>query len=158
MILRAIGRRLIMLIPSLRDEKGLGMWLLPKEKLTPKARRSPGSKRKSSPPKRTPVSSEGESVADCTDQTILESFASSEDPAMAKTVETSTVIAGTGTCDISIQRTEARSRQRDYISMKSGKAHANVDGSMHQQTGDSSREKGGTQKFLESALTSLERS
>ena len=134
------------------------MWLLPKEKLTPKAQRSSRSKRKSSLPKKTPGSSKGESVVDCDDQTILESFASSEDPAMVKTVETSTVIARTGTCDKSIQRTEARSRQRDCISMKSGKAHANVDGSVHQQTGDSSREKGGTQKFLESALTSIERS
>jgi transposase len=153
-----IGRRLIMLIPSLRDEKGLGMWLLPKEKLAPKARRSSRSKRKSSLPKRTPVTSKGESVVDCDDQTILESFVSSEDPAMAKTVEKSTVIARTGTCDKSIQRTETRSRRRDYISMKLGKAHANVDDSMHQQTGDSSREKGGTQEFLESALTSIERS
>jgi transposase len=126
-----IGRRLIMLIPSLRDEKGLGMWLLPKEKLT-------------------------KSVVDCDDQTILESLVSSEDPAMVKTVETSTVIARTGTCNKSLQRTEAGSRQRDYISMRSGKAHANVDGSIHQQTGDGSREKGGTQKFLESALTSIE--
>jgi transposase len=153
-----IGRRLITLIPSLRDEKGLGMWLLPKEKDTLKARRSSRSKRKSLLPKRAPVSSKGESVADCDEQTILESYASSEDPAMAKTVEKSTVIAGIGTCDGSTQRTEARSRQRDYVSMKSGKAHVNVDDSMHQQTGDSSREKGGTQKFLESTLTSIERS
>jgi transposase len=153
-----IGRRLIMLIPSLRDEKGLGMWLLPKEKVMLKARRSSHSKRKSSLPKRAPVSSKGESVADCNDQTFLESFANSEDPAMVKTVEKSTVIAGTGTCDGSTQRTEARSLQRDNVSMKSGKAHVNVDDSMHQQTGDSSREKGGTQKFLESALTPIERS
>ncbi|MFW9864053.1 MAG: RNA-guided endonuclease TnpB family protein [Candidatus Thorarchaeota archaeon] len=151
-----IGRRLIMLIPSLRDEKGLGMWLLPKEKLTPKARRSSHSKRKSSLPKRTPGSSKGKSVVDCDDQTILESLVSSEDPAMVKTVEKSTVIARTGTCIKSLQRTEAGSRQRDYISMRAGKAHANVDGSIHQQTGDGSREKGGTQKFLEGALTSIE--
>lgn len=153
-----IGRRLIMLIPSLRDENGLGMWLLPKEKVMLKARRSSRSKRKSSLPQRKPVSSKGESVADCSDQTILESFASSEDPAMVKTVETSTVIAETGICDNSIQRIEARSRRRDYVSMKSGKAHVNVDDSLHQQTGDSGREKGGTQKFLKSTLTTMERS
>jgi transposase len=153
-----IGRRLIMLIPSLRDEKGLGMWLLSKEKLTPKAQRSSRSKRKSSLPKRTPDSSKRKSVVDRDDQMTLEAFASGEDPAMAKTVETSTVIAGTGTCDKSIQRTEAGPRQRNYVSMKSGKAHANVDDLMHQHTGDSSREKGGTQRFLESALTSIERS
>jgi hypothetical protein len=139
-----IGRRLIMLIPSLRDEKGLGMWLLPREKLTPKAQRSTRSK--------------GKSVVDCDDQTILESFVNSEDPAMAKTVETSTVFARAGTCDEPMQRSEAGSRQRNYVFVKSGKAHANEDALRHQHSGDSSREKGGTQKFLESALTSLERS
>jgi transposase len=153
-----IGRRLIMLIPSLRDEEGLGMWLLPKEKFTPKARRSSRSKRKSSLPKTSPESSKGKSVVDCDDQTVFESFVNSEDPAMVKTVETSTVISRTGACDKTLQRTEARSRQRDDISMKSGKAHVNVDELLHQHTGDSSREKGGTQKFLESTLTSIERS
>jgi len=60
-----IGRYLIMLILSLRDEKGLGMWLLPEKKATPKAQRSKHSKAKSSLPQRLPASSEGESVADC---------------------------------------------------------------------------------------------
>ena len=59
----------------------------------------------------------------------------------------------TGTLSIHVQRTEVTSRQRDYISVKSDKAHVTVSGSGLIQAGDSSCEKDGTQKFL--AVSSL---
>jgi len=149
-----IGRRLIMLIPSLRDEKGLGMWLLPREKATLKARRSIRSKRKSLLPQRSLALLEGESVADCYDRTSPEKSVSSKDPAMVKTVEKSSAALRTGTHSKQMQRTEVMSRQRNYISVKPGKAHVTVSGSGLMQAGDSSREKDGTQKFLSvSSLT-----
>ncbi|MGY5853246.1 MAG: transposase [Candidatus Thorarchaeota archaeon] len=118
-----IGRRLIMLIPSLQNENtGLGMWLLSHEKSTPNALRSSRSKGKSSLPQRLPTSSEWESVADCSDQTTLESFVSSEDLAMAKTVEEPPATGTSGSSGTQMQRTETGSRQKDHILVKSGKA------------------------------------
>ncbi len=149
-----IGRRLIMLIPSLKNEKtGLGMWLLPKEKTTLKARRSSGSKRKSLLPQRPPALLEGESVADCNVQTTLELSESSKDPAMVKTVEELSAALRTGTHSFHVQRTEVTPRQRNHVSVKSGKAHVTVSDSGLIQAGDSSREKDGTQKSL--AVSSL---
>jgi IS605 OrfB family transposase len=85
-----IARRLIMLIPSLKDEKGLGSWLHPHERegwLTPKARRNARrSKRKSSRPQSL-SGSKGSSVAEYCEQATLESFVSATDPAMAKTAK-----------------------------------------------------------------------
>jgi IS605 OrfB family transposase len=82
-----IGKRLIMLIPSLRDENGLGMWLTSKDRAILKARRKrPSSQGKSAFPQRTP-DSKGESVANCNDQAILVESARSEDPAMVNAVE-----------------------------------------------------------------------
>jgi IS605 OrfB family transposase len=142
-----IGKRLIMLIPSLRDEKGLGIWLNPRDRAILKARRKSSSKGKSSPSKRKP-GSKGGSVADCYDQMILsESTTSSKDPAMVNAVETPPAIKSSGTLD-EMQRTEARSHRRNYVPVKRGKAQDIVADSGQQQTGDSSREKGGTQKFL----------
>ncbi|MHA2021099.1 MAG: RNA-guided endonuclease InsQ/TnpB family protein [Candidatus Thorarchaeota archaeon] len=147
-----IGKRLIMLIPSLRDEKGLGMWLTPKDKAILKARRKTrSSKGKSSLPQKSPASIEGESVADCYDQASLEEVASSEDPAMAIAVETPSASMNTGGSG-GVQRTEAKSELRDYVPMKSDKDHVTKSDLGLIQTGDSSREKGGTQKFLESSL------
>ncbi|MHA2377966.1 MAG: hypothetical protein ACXADS_01680 [Candidatus Thorarchaeota archaeon] len=137
-----------MLILSLRDEKGLGVWLLPKEKAIPKARRSSGSRRKSSLPQRLPASPERESVADCIDQTLLKESVSGNDPAMVKTVEDPSAVVGSGTQDIMMQRKEVRSRPRNRVSRKSGKAHVAESGRDQIQAGDSSREKDGTQKFL----------
>lgn len=149
-----IGRRVIMLIPSLKNEKtGLGMWLLPKEKSTPKARRSTRSKRKSSLPQRLPASPEGESVVDCHIQTTLEMSKCSEDPAMAKIVEDPPAAVRKGAHGIHSQRTEATSRQRNYISVKSGKAHVILPDVSQVRAGDSGREQGGTQKFLDGSLT-----
>ncbi|MDF1539009.1 MAG: transposase [Candidatus Thorarchaeota archaeon] len=142
-----IGKRHIMLIPSLRDEKGLGMWLTHKEKTILKARRKKSSsKGKSSLPKRKPVS-KGKSVADCYDQTSLVEFARSKDPAMVNAVEIPSVIKSSGASD-KMQRTEARSHLRNDVPVKRGKAHVNVDDSGLKHAADSSREKGGTQKFL----------
>jgi IS605 OrfB family transposase len=144
-----IGKRLITLIPSLRNEKGLGMWLTPKDKAILKARRKKSSsERKSSLPQKSPASSERESVADCHDQTTLESFASSKDPAMVNAVERPSVITRTGACDDSMQRTEARSHRRNDVPVKRGKAHVTLKNSSFSDAGDSSREKGGTQEFF----------
>ncbi|MHA1481591.1 MAG: hypothetical protein ACTSQZ_09245 [Candidatus Thorarchaeota archaeon] len=86
-------------------------------------------------------------MADCYDQTTLEEFASSKDPAMVKAVETPPATVNTGAHGIQKQRTEARSHRRNYVPVKRGKACDLVDGSGQRQAGDSSREKGGTQKF-----------
>ncbi len=143
-----IGKRLITLIPSLRNEKGLGMWLTPKDRAILKARRKTrSSKGKSLLPQKSPASFERESVADCYDQTTLESFASSKDPAMVKTVEEPSAITRTGACDGKMQRTEAGSHRRNYVPLKRGKAHVTLKNSSFSDAGDSSREKGGTQKF-----------
>ena len=110
-----IARRLIRLIPSLRDEKnGLGRWLLPRERagLSPKAWRSRRSKGRSGRPLRT-SDSRGSNVVECDDQMTLESFASTADPTMVRTAETPPAATaarkasdGRGT---TAQRTEAQS-------------------------------------------------
>ena len=143
-----IGKRLIMLIPSLRNENGLGMWLTSRDKAILKARRKTrSSKRKSALPQRTPAS-KGESVADPYDQmTLTESTARSEDPAMVNAVEEPSAITPTGECE-SMQRTEAGSHQRNDVPVKRGKAHINLNDSGLSDAGDSSHEKGGTQKSL----------
>ncbi len=143
-----IGKRLITLIPSLRNEKGLGMWLTPRDRAILKARRKKSSsKGKSSLPQKSPAS-KGESVADCYDQTTLESFASSKDPAMVNAVEEPSATVRTGVHGIQKQRTEARSHRRNYVPVKKGKARVTLKGNSLSDAGDSSREKGGTQKFF----------
>ncbi len=123
------------------------MWLTPKDKAILKARRKrSSSKGKSSLPQKSPAS-KGESVADCFDQTTLEEFASSKDPAMVNAVEEPSAITGTGVCDDPMQRTEARSHRRNYVPVKKGKAHVTLKNSSFSDAGDSSRGKGGTQKF-----------
>ncbi|MDF1540708.1 MAG: transposase, partial [Candidatus Thorarchaeota archaeon] len=136
-----IGRRLIKLIPLLRDEKGLGMWLFSHEKNSPKTRRGARSKGKSSHSKRSPTSYEGEIVADCEIQTSLEMFDDSSDPAMTKTMETSPAVVRTGTHDTT-QRTEAMLGERDHVPMTSDKTHAHPAGEILLVAGDSSREEG----------------
>ncbi len=128
--------------------KGLGVWFLPYERTIPKASRSNHSKRKSLLPQRTPASLEGESVADCYDQTSLVKSTSNKDPAMVNAVEKPSAITRTGACYHSMQRTEARSYWRNDVPVKMGKAHVNVNESGQKQAGDSSREKGRTQKYL----------
>jgi len=141
-----IGKRLIMLIPSLRDENGLGMWLIPRDRVILKARRKKSSSQgKSALPQRTPAS-KGEPVADYDDQTTLtKSTARSKDPAMVNAVETPSTITPTGEGE-SMQRTEAGSHRRNDVPVKRGKAHINLKDSGLSEAGDSSREKGETQK------------
>ncbi len=110
-------------------------------------RKKSSSKGKSSLSQKSPAS-KGESVADCYDQITFESFASSKDPAMVNTVEESSVITRTGACDDPMQRKETRSHRRNYVPVKRGKAHVILEYSSLSEAGDSSREKGGTQKFL----------
>lgn len=149
-----IGRRLIMLIPSLQDEKnGLGRWLHPKEKATLKARRRSSSKGKSILPEMTPASSEGKSVADCFDQDTRETLVSSTDPAMATTVETPSAVERTGALGTSKQGTEAQFHKRSNAPMTLNKGHVTADGASHMLIGDNSRDKGGTQKS-EARMTS----
>ncbi len=126
---------------------GLGMWLTPRDRAILKARRKkPSSHGKSALPQRTPAS-KGESVADPNDQTTLESFVRSEDPAMVNAVETPSAITPSGACE-QTQRTEARSHRRNDVPVKRGKAHDTLKDSGLSEAGDSSREKGGTQEFL----------
>jgi len=127
---------------------GLGMWLIPKDKAILNARRKKSSsKRKSSLPQKSPAS-KGESVADCYDQTTLESFESSKDPAMVNAVEEPSATVSTGVHGVQKQRTEARSHRRNYVPMKRGKARVTLKNSSFSDAGDSNREKDGTQKFL----------
>ncbi|MHA1480503.1 MAG: hypothetical protein ACTSQZ_03665 [Candidatus Thorarchaeota archaeon] len=62
-------------------------------------------------------------------------------------MEEPSAIVRTGTHGVQKQRTETRSHRRNYVPVKRGKAHVFVDDSGQRQAGDSSREKGGTQKF-----------
>ena len=142
-----IGRRVIKLIPSLRDEKtGLGVWLLPSEKTIPKTSRSKSSKRKSPLSKRKPALV-GESVAECYEQTSLEISESTEDPAVVSTVEEPSVSKMTGSLGVS-QRTETSYQERNNVPVILGKAHVDSEDSGLPKTGDSCREQGGTQEFL----------
>ncbi|TFG26700.1 hypothetical protein EU528_13985, partial [Candidatus Thorarchaeota archaeon] len=151
-----IGRRLIMLITSLKNEKrGLGRWLLPKEKAKPKTRRSSNSKWMSSLPERLPTSSEGESVADCSDQTTLELSRSSTDPAMVTTVETPSVAEKRGSLGKTKQWTEAQSRERNKVPMISSKGHVTETESNSNLAGDSGHGKSGTQQSEVKEASSL---
>jgi len=110
-------------------------------------RKKSSSKGKSSLPQKTSASIKGGSVADCYDQTTLKEFASSKDLVMVKAVEEPSAITRTGACDDEMQRTEARSHRRNYVPVKRGKAHVILKDSSLSEAGNSSREKGGTQKF-----------
>ncbi|MFW9813515.1 MAG: zinc ribbon domain-containing protein, partial [Candidatus Thorarchaeota archaeon] len=142
-----IGKRLIMLIPSLRDENGLGMWLTSKDRAILNARRKKSSSDgKSALPQRTPALM-GESVAGSYDQTSLVEFMRGKDPAMVNAVESPSAITPSGECE-SRQRTEARSHQRNNVPAKRGKAHDTLKNRGSTNAGDGSREKGGTQESL----------
>ena len=124
------------------------MWLTPKDRAILKARRKTRSSQgKSALPQRTPAS-KGESVADPFDQTSLVEFARSKDPAMVNAVETPSAITPSGECEVT-QRTEARSHQRNNVPVKRGKARDTLEDSGLLETGDGSREKGETQKYLQ---------
>ncbi len=128
---------------------GLGIWLTPRDRAILKAQRKKfSSKGKSLLPQKSPASSKGESVADCYDQTILELFESSNDPAMVNAVEEPSAITRTGASDDSMQRTETRSHRRNDVPVKRGKAHVTLKDNSISDAGDSSHEKGGTQEFL----------
>ena len=123
------------------------MWLISKDRAILKARRKTrSSDRKSALPQRTPAS-KGESVADSYDQTSLVEFVKSKDPAMVNAVETPSAITPTGECE-SMQRIETGSHQRNDVPVKRGKARDTLKDSGLSEVGDSSREKGETQKFL----------
>jgi IS605 OrfB family transposase len=136
-----IGLRLIRLIPSLRGEKGLGSWLPPIRKASPKTQRT-RSKGMSSAPKKLPASFAGSTVADCHDQTSLEEYVSSADQAMEKTMETPSAIMDSGDHDSNMQRTEAQSVRRSQAPMRHSKPHAHPAGEVLLVAGDSSHEEG----------------
>ena len=123
------------------------MWFTPRDRAILKARRKTSSSHgKSALPQRTPTL-KGESVADSNDQASLVEFVRSEDTTMVNTVETPSAITPSGECE-QTQRTEARSHRRNDVPVKRGKAHDTLKDSGLSDAGDSSREKGGTQKFL----------
>ncbi len=134
-----IGLRLIRLIPSLRGEEGLGTWLPPIRKASPKTRRA-RSKGMSSVPKKLPASLVGSTVADCYDQTSLEESASSTDQAMEKTMETPSAIVGSGDHDNTAQRTDAQSVKRSHAPMRHSETHARPAGEVLLVAGDRSHE------------------
>jgi IS605 OrfB family transposase len=140
-----IAKRLITLIPSLRDEAGLGMWLSDSEG-APKARRSTRSYGKSSRPQGTPVPSDGASVADRYEQLTLESVRSGTDPAMAKTVEQPPAATeahkAAGTRGNNVQRTEAPFWKRNHVPVTTDKAREQTAGEIPLFAGDGSHEKG----------------
>jgi hypothetical protein len=126
---------------------GLGMWLTPRDRAILKARRKTRSSQgKSTLPQRSPAST-GESVADPYDQTSLVEFVRSKDPAMVNAVEIPSASRTTGDSGF-MQRTEARSHQRNDVPVKRGKARDTLKDSGLSEAGDSSREKGRTQEFL----------
>jgi IS605 OrfB family transposase len=148
-----IARRLITLIPRLRDEvQGLGRWLFSSKKggSTLKVWRSTRSKGKSSRSQRM-SDSKGPSVAECRTQTTLEEFEDTTDPAMERTVETPS--AATDTHKVSdshgsaVQRTEAPFRERSHTPMTSDNAHVKRSGSVLSLGGDTCHEKGETWEF-----------
>ncbi len=123
------------------------MWLTRTDRAILKARRKTrSSDRKSALHQRIPAS-KVESVADSYDQTSLVEFARSEDPAMVNAVETPSASRTTGDSGF-MQRTEARSHRRNDVPVKRGKARDTLKDSGLSEAGDSSREKGGTQKSL----------
>lgn len=87
------------------------------------------------------------SEVDCDDQTTLVLSESSEDPAMANTVENPSAAVKTSFDSKQMQWKEAEYQQRNNAPMMLDKAHVIVSGSGLKQAGDSSREKGGTQKY-----------
>jgi IS605 OrfB family transposase len=92
-----IARRLIKLIPSLQNEKGLGRWLVPERAPAPKTgRKNSSSKQKSSLPSKGQVSDLGESAVVHHVQSDLLSFGDEsemgdKDPAVVKDAETLSV-------------------------------------------------------------------
>jgi IS605 OrfB family transposase len=138
-----IARRLITLIPSLRDEKGLGRWLFTRKKgrSTLKVWRSSRSKGKS-PPSSGLSGSRGRSVVECQMQTTLEEFVDTADPAMERTVEipsaASDALKVSDSPGKTVQRKEATSEQ------SSDKACVHESGTALILIGDECRENGGT--------------
>ncbi|NHI83799.1 MAG: hypothetical protein EAX81_05815 [Candidatus Thorarchaeota archaeon] len=107
-----IARRLIKLIPSLRNDTGLGSWAVPERAPAPKAGRKSSSKRKPSLSSKVHSSDLGESAAVHYAQTSFLSFGdetakSDNDPAVVITVESLSVIGSDA--PISIEEKEARS-------------------------------------------------
>lgn len=141
-----IARRLITLIPLLRDEKGLGRWLFSSTKggSTLKVWRSSRSKGKSSLPSGL-SGQRGQSVAEYHDQTTLGEFASTTDLAMERTVEIPSAAMearkAADTHSSKLQRTETTSEP------SSDRAHVITSDSAPAYTGDGRHEKGGTREL-----------
>ncbi len=86
-------------------------------------------------------------MADHYDQVTLEFLVSGKDPAMVNAVEEPSAFRTTGESG-TVQRTEAGSHPRNDVPVTTGKAHDNPKSLDSSEAGDSSREKGGTQRFL----------
>jgi len=111
-----IARRLIKLIPLLRNDKGLGRWAVPERAPAPKAERKSSSKRKLSLSSKGQTSDLGESAAVHYAQMSLLSFGdkakmSDNDPAVVSTVETLSVVEN----DVPTQSQEKEARSSGGI-------------------------------------------
>jgi IS605 OrfB family transposase len=114
-----IARRLIKLIPSLRNDEGLGRWAVPERAPAPKAGRKSSSKRKPSLPSKGQVSGLGESAAVHHAQMSLLDFGDEvkkgdNDPAVVRTMEALSV-AG---IDTPTPKQEEEARSAGGISSK----------------------------------------
>ena len=87
-------------------------------------------------------------MAEYCEQATLKSLVSATDPAMAKTAETPPAAIDARKASDShgsiAQRTEAQSRQRDNVPLKSGEARVITSAWEPRYTGDSRHGKGGT--------------
>jgi hypothetical protein len=86
-------------------------------------------------------------VAGCYDQNSLVEYVRGKDPAMVNAVEEPSAITPTGECEVT-QRTEARSHQRNDVSVKRGKACDTLKDNSSSDAGDGSCVIGGTKESL----------
>ena len=139
-----IARRLITLIPSLRDEKGLGRWLFSSGKgSTLKVWRSSRSKGKSSR-SQSLSGSKGPSAAECHTQTTLEEFADTTDPAVVRTVEKPS--ASSDALKVSDSPGKIAQRTKATSGPSSDKARVHESGAVLTLIGDECHENGGTRE------------
>ncbi len=142
-----IARRLIRLIPSLRDENGLERWLFPREREQAglKARRRARPSDVKSERSQGLSGPTGPSAAECYEQSSLVDFANVSDPAVERTVEQPTAAMdarkAADSHGIRLQRSETTSSH----ALDNARAHGS--GEVSALAGDGSHERGGTREL-----------
>ncbi len=142
-----IARRLIRLIPSLRDENGLERWLFPRkrEQAGLKARRRVRPSDVKSERSQGLSGPTGSSAAECYEQSSLVDSVSAADPAVERTVEQPTAAMdarkAADSHGIRLQRSEATS------SHTLDNARVQGSGEVLTLAGDGSHERGGTREL-----------